>query len=773
MDYSHYQQTIFEFVKSRISGFYKGKRHGVVMAGPGCAKTTTMVASMEYIPEGIPTILASFGKDIATVLQNKVPPYIESRTLNSFGWQVCRQNVRSIKMDKWKTQNILKTFIEDENIFFKLRNPVSRIISLLKNNLVLPDDKLIITINEIIDYHALGLPDLNINIPSLVRDIYLRGLEVVDKMDFDDQKLFPIICNWKIPHYKFVGIDESQDLCNVEIELVERMLGDDGHALFVGDEYQCQPIGTMVAIVQDNKIVEIPIEEITKGETVVSWNKNDRQWRQTKKVLQTGVRDYLGQLITVQTQSGYVSRYTPNHKCVVNFEALIGNYGVYLMLKDDQFRVGMTFLSSCSSANGLRSRLNAENADSIWLLSLHAQRKDAYLEKQYVSCHYALPQMIFNVSNESVLTQTDINYFWSKVGSNYASGVEALIAHGRDIKFPLFTKIDPLWKNGLRRPMITQACNLMDGCLILPYNHFHKSHEGHSWLKEWEQIKVTTEWYDGKVYSLSIQDNETYVADHILTANSVYLFKGADSDSMQNIITRFDAEVMPLPICYRCPDAVIEEAQKINPLLEKPEPNKKGKGVVESITKDVFREQVEEGDYVLCRTTAPLIKECLRLLPTMYCYVKGREIGDGLNNLIKNIIGKNDLSLEVFEQQMEMYYSNQLQRLKNKKEQLSMLEDQIDSIRALIPKCDTVNDLVNLIDELIPANEEQGGVVFMTAHKSKGLEGKNIYLLRRDLIPHKRAVHPWQIKQETHLLFVAITRAEHSFRYVLKERDER
>jgi DNA helicase-2/ATP-dependent DNA helicase PcrA len=49
--------------------------------------------------------------------------------------------------------------------------------------------------------------------------------------------------------------------------------------------------------------------------------------------------------------------------------------------------------------------------------------------------------------------------------------------------------------------------------------------------------------------------------------------------------------------------------------------------------------------------------------------------------------------------------------------------------------------------------------LFMTIHKSKGLENNTIFILHPELLPHPAATQEWQMQQESNLKYVAITRA--------------
>ncbi len=262
-----------------------------------------------------------------------------------------------------------------------------------------------------------------------------------------------------------------------------------------------------------------------------------------------------------------------------------------------------------------------------------------------------------------------------------------------------------------------------------------------------------------------------------------YLFRGASGNSMDIIKKEFDCRELPLSICFRCPELVIQEAQKIYPdAIECPTKygmiNENGIGIVETVGKDIFRKMVEINDFVLCRTNAPLIKECLKMLPYKACYVRGREIGEGLIKLIDIVMeGKSINGIVEFGAALTDYSNEIIGRLNglNKEMEAANLQDQVESLHAFMVLVNNVEDLKRLIEKVIPSKDGDNNdrICFMSLHRSKGLETKNVWILRRDLIPFVKAKTEEQIQQEWNLLFIGITRSRMSLRYVEKERGEK
>ena len=250
-----------------------------------------------------------------------------------------------------------------------------------------------------------------------------------------------------------------------------------------------------------------------------------------------------------------------------------------------------------------------------------------------------------------------------------------------------------------------------------------------------------------------------YVGDR---NQSVYFFRGADSKAMDNIKLSLDAVELPLSICYRCSKAVVREAQGVVPGIEFHEDAVEGS--VSDIDLNDFREQADKGDFGLCRTTAPLVKECLWFIRNgKPARVKGREIGEDMCRIVNEISKNNEkMGIEPFLVGLRAYYDVQVEKLKkmDRVEKRILLDDKIDTIMVLCENSNTVGEVLKRFEEIFTDMDEKGVVMLMTGHKAKGLETKNVFILRPDLIPHKLSKSEEALTQERNLKFVMITRAQ-------------
>lgn len=244
---------------------------------------------------------------------------------------------------------------------------------------------------------------------------------------------------------------------------------------------------------------------------------------------------------------------------------------------------------------------------------------------------------------------------------------------------------------------------------------------------------------------------------------SLYGFRGADTNAIQNIIDMLNADVLPLSVTYRCPASHVKRAQMIVPQLTARD--NAPEGVIREMKYIDLAKELEPGDMVVCRTNAPLIRpafECLRMKKK--AVIRGMDFKDALINLIKRF--ETD-DLASFEISLHEYYVNEREKLLDhgKEMQAVLLEDKVKTIQFVITESRTVTDLISKISMLF--SDDNLGIVFSSVHRAKGLEADNVFILRPDLMPHKKAKKDWEKAQEQNCIYVAETRSKNQLVYVL------
>jgi len=257
---------------------------------------------------------------------------------------------------------------------------------------------------------------------------------------------------------------------------------------------------------------------------------------------------------------------------------------------------------------------------------------------------------------------------------------------------------------------------------------------------------------------------------------SIYAFSGADAHSIATIIERTNATVLPLSICYRCPTRVVTLAAQVFPGI-KAAPST-GPGTIEILKKGTLSTHVQPGDLVLCRTTAPLVEQCLALLRAgIRATVRGKDLGKSFLDLLNKLRKRKGFAFEALSQLCEDYRREQeliLSSMVDNEMKLATLHDKIDTFQALLEAYlnqahgeGTLGGFEGYIQSFF--TDDANGykpVMFSTVHRAKGLEYDRVFLLRPDLFPHPAAKKDWQLEQEYHLEYVALTRAKQALYFV-------
>lgn len=249
---------------------------------------------------------------------------------------------------------------------------------------------------------------------------------------------------------------------------------------------------------------------------------------------------------------------------------------------------------------------------------------------------------------------------------------------------------------------------------------------------------------------------------------AIYGFAGAESDSFDQMQNYFDATRMPLNYCYRCPAAVIQEAQKIVPHIQAPEGTREG--IVKNIQDEEFQQMLKPGDMVLCRLTAPLVKLCFELIKRRIpARVKGRDIGAQIGNAVKQIM-KRENDMGQFPALLHQWEERQVSVLRSKLGTEDMIQNVYDKVEVLeicyaMFAPHSVGGFIYDIQNLF--SDDQSPITLCTIHRAKGLENPRVFIIRPDKLPlsYKNQT-PMQAGQEMNLKYVAITRAKEELYFV-------
>jgi hypothetical protein len=425
-----------------------------------------------------------------------------------------------------------------------------------------------------------------------------------------------------------------------------------------------------------------------------------------------GSRVYEGPLLTVINQHSFYKA-TPNHRCVARLREDRQHWqAVYLMRKGDNFRVGKTAIYRKNEKEfGLSMRARQERADAIWLLDVFETKEEALAWEQVIAANYGIPDICFINSGELAISQERLDWCWTKLGNNEVRAEGLLTAFGRLLEFPI-------WEKGGKeqiaasRQCLVRACNLVPELFEVPYVDYAAD------KLTWCEIDVRREDYSGLVYSLEVEKTEStnwnglYIANDILTGNSIYGFRGAHEDSMNKLAQEFQMKELSLTMSFRCPEAIVSHAQWRAPHMRAHRPG----GSVTHLDQWGV-DDLPTGAYVLCRNNAPLFRAALRLLRA------GRHVELGSGDVAKSLhkimvkFGKKSIPQQDVFASIRRWEGKEKEKIKERG--WGTIEDKAACMEVFAEQGDTLGDALAYINHLVNSS---GPTKLLTVHKAKGLE---------------------------------------------------
>jgi superfamily I DNA/RNA helicase len=238
MNFSPYQQAIFDAISSTEENI-------LVEAVAGSGKTTTIVEAAKLISPFKRSMFLAFNKNIASELSVRLPSHVQAKTLHSLGWSICKENLGWFKTNDNKVRNILYYTVnkfdsmieyEKKNLYL-MRDDLCTYTSLLKAYCVGTGQEYDRMLPVISEHYGLDFPEGDF--ASNLRKTYIESISYRKVLDFDDMIYFPTILNdIKFDTYDCIFVDEAQDLSEVQIKFIKKLLSPKGRVILVGDRHQ-------------------------------------------------------------------------------------------------------------------------------------------------------------------------------------------------------------------------------------------------------------------------------------------------------------------------------------------------------------------------------------------------------------------------------------------------------------------------------------------------------------------------------------------------------
>lgn len=771
-----------------------------VIARAGCGKTSLLVKVAEALASQgrrRKVFMGAFNKAIAAELESRIPWTTATvKTMHGIGLKCFKSIVPAVEIDSRK----VNTLARQRHAFDKktIRVVVDAVGYAKQCGFGVggtPYDNAAAW-SDLLDYH-----ELTDEIPSDISNekviescvwVYKQSLEqcLGGKIDFNDMILAPLVfakTQDQFRQFDWVMVDELQDQNHTRRILAERLLMRGGRFLGVGDPAQCQPAGTMVSMEGGGTV---PIEKLEVGQRLIAFDQRGHQFcgsgTQGREVLEVSSRNYSGRVLDISVSSK-TTTVTPNHKFFCKWSNRDTTANVtYLMRKGEYFRLGWCQLFQHGSTFHLGLRARLEEADEAWIVKMHDSKAGASLYESLLSTKYQIPLPPFKShANAGLYTQVFLDTFWASIGEEvdlYVNADKLLSDHGRMIEFPFYSKEENYERRGRTTCFTTQACNMISGSMSVPV--FEGTKRQH-----WRDVAITERHYHGRVYSLNVETHHNYVADGILTKNSIYGFAGADHDSMDKSKEFMKCIEFPLNVTYRCPKSIVTLAQQWVPDFTAHEDNCEGVISVIGDTED-DEDDEENGitvtppslqafwhtrfnpdrDVILCRNRRPLVGIAKRFRKMgIQCVVEGGN-GRGLISLAEK--WGEERTIEELAQLLSDYRLQEVAKYiaKDDEERAEAIRDKVDILYDMMDGLDsedTVTALIKRIERVFDDSGESPNLKLCTIHRSKGREWDRVFLIGRNrYMPSYFAVksakngNPRPLVQEQNLMYVAVTRAK-------------
>lgn len=253
---------------------------------------------------------------------------------------------------------------------------------------------------------------------------------------------------------------------------------------------------------------------------------------------------------------------------------------------------------------------------------------------------------------------------------------------------------------------------------------------------------------------------------------SIYAFRGADAKAMPNIISRLEADTLPLSITFRNPLSHVRAVNERFPDIPLKAADWAEEGIIRSISSKMLSDELQSGDLVLCRVNAPLVGEAFALLRRgIKAIIRGRNIGNGLISLIKKMKCEDVLTLI---ERLTEYKTREVSKLlaADKGSTAQIIEDRVETIIALSDSLTTAEEVIERIKGIFDDTTVEA-VVFSSIHRAKGEEAERVFIMKPQLMPHPYASKDWELAQERNIQYVAMTRSRHELVYVIDDKDNR
>lgn len=242
------------------------------------------------------------------------------------------------------------------------------------------------------------------------------------------------------------------------------------------------------------------------------------------------------------------------------------------------------------------------------------------------------------------------------------------------------------------------------------------------------------------------------------TNQAIYGFRGSLTSSMSTLRSTFNMTQFPLSVTYRCDRSIVEQAQSIVPHICARPGAPQGEVL---FLDEVNISNIADDVLIVCRNNAPLFDLAMRALRLRRPVRVLSNFTEQLKAFIKSFKTRD---LKVLDERLTKWYEAEIQLAEEAGflGRMQFLTDKYESVQSLYVESSQFDDILAALERFSNATS---GPTLATIHKAKGLEAPTTIILNREKLPSNFARTPEALQQESNLLYVAITRAQHSLIY--------
>jgi superfamily I DNA/RNA helicase len=246
---------------------------------------------------------------------------------------------------------------------------------------------------------------------------------------------------------------------------------------------------------------------------------------------------------------------------------------------------------------------------------------------------------------------------------------------------------------------------------------------------------------------------------------SIYGFRGADSEAMEKLEQDFSLKPYKLTMCFRCSKRVASAARYWAEDIKSPEWAKEGRvfSLLQDNDRDDWSHKDVQGPFVvLCRHNAPLVDMALKIWQDEpVSFLNGRAASTIKSLLRKTVNYSKTISPENVLKKIATARAAKLATEDKKKH--DRIIDEYAVIEVLSTGVKSYEEIEKRIDDLFQSRTAR--ITFGTGHASKGLEFQQVLWLDSWRNQPRQGASEKAIQQEENLSYVITTRAKENLIY--------